>query len=83
MGITFQLGYSRATENRQTKVMFYLVETVKDNSPPPKSQAVKSQLVREKEGTAQEEGRALPLNENHPCGRMNKYRVPSMLLHSP
>lgn len=83
MGITFQLGYSRATENRQTKVMFYLVETVKDNSPPPKSQAVKSQLVREKEGTAQEEGRTLPLNENHPCGRMNKYRVPSMLLHSP
>lgn len=50
MGITFQLGCSRATENRQTRLMFYLVETIEDNSPPSKSQAVNSQLVREKEG---------------------------------
>lgn len=53
---------------------------MKDNLPPSRNQAVNSQLVREKEGTAQEEGRALPLNENLPCGSINKYHVPSMLL---
>lgn len=83
VGITFQLGYSSTTENRQTKLMFYLVETIEDNSPPSRSQAVKSWLVREKESTAQEEGRAQPLNENLPCGGINKYHVPSILLPDP
>lgn len=40
------------TENAQTKLIFYLMKTTKDNLPPSKSQAVKSQLVMEKEGAA-------------------------------